>query len=68
MKKKKEIFNKNVSLIEYAFIDMIKYYDNYKNNVISLKQKISKIYFSDINIRKQIIDIFTHFKGVYYDV
>ena len=67
IEKKKEIFNKNVSLIEIAFIDMINYYDNYKNNVINLKQKISKIYFSDINIRKQIIDIFTTFKGVSYD-
>ena len=62
--KKKRIFNKNVNTIEMSFLDMINNYKTYKINVIKLKHEISKIYFSDINNRKQILDIFSSFKGV----
>ena len=64
---KKNIFDKNVNLIEASILDMINNYEKYKNNVIKLKKKISKIYFSDINIRTQILDIFSPFKGVSYE-
>lgn len=58
IEKKKIIFGKNVNNIEMKFLELIDNYENCKNNVIKLKQKIRKIYFSEIYIRKQLLDIF----------
>lgn len=61
---KKNIFDKNVLLIEDTFIDMINNYLHYKTNVIKLKKEISKTYYSKNNIRKQLLQIFTMYEGI----
>ena len=56
---KKNIFTKNISIIEKSFVEMIENFDNYKKNITIIKNNIKNLYFSKNNIKEQLINIFS---------